>query len=583
MIYTKNHKMGYLFDPWEYLGPKRRKLMDESWAGLFRKGILNELPVNRIAPFFTAGFGRPTKELYTALGVLVIQQMHDLSDEETISQLAFNQQWHYALDITGESDEAKYLCPKTLWNMRTLVTDNELDDDLFNRTTDTLARVFNVDTSKQRIDSVHIKSNMRRLGRIGIVVKSMRKFLVNLKRKHRELFDTLEKELVDTYLPKEARSCFSMVKPSESERTLAKVSADLFDLVQRFRGQAEVTSLHSYQLLRRVLQEHCIVTEANDDTPALVSVKPSQEVPSHSLQNPSDPDAGYDGHKGQGYQVQIMETYCDQEDKEVKSKTLNLITHIEVEPAYESDAHALLPALESTKDRGLAPKEVLADALYGSDENCRAAEAMGVEVISPTMGSPKETALSLTDFNLSEQGEIISCPKGYAPVRIKTKKNRHRVAFNSEQCNTCPLITECPVRPGKKHHYLRFDDKALRVAQRRAKEQSREFKDRYRWRAGIEGSISTYDTRTRVKQLRVRGLKAVRFCATLKAVAINILRATAVRKAINASRGVLEGVSARLYPPFLVFKEHFGAIVERIRNIFNLRAHNYHFEIKMAA
>jgi len=222
MIYTKNHKAGYLFDPWEYLGPKRRKLMDESWAGLFRKEILNELPVDRIAPFFTAGFGRPTKELYTALGVLVIQQIHDLSDEETVSQLAFNQQWHYALDITGESDEAKYLCPKTLWNMRTLVTDNELDDDLFNRTTDTLARVFNVDTSKQRIDSVHIKSNMRRLGRIGIVVKSIHKFLVNLKRKRREIFDTLEKELVDTYLPKKARSCFSMVKPSESEEDSCK-------------------------------------------------------------------------------------------------------------------------------------------------------------------------------------------------------------------------------------------------------------------------------------------------------------------------------------------------------------------------
>lgn len=77
MIYTKDHKTGYLFDPWEYLGPKRRKLLDESWAGLFRKEILNELPVNEIAPFFTANFGRPTKELYTVLGVLVIQQMQD--------------------------------------------------------------------------------------------------------------------------------------------------------------------------------------------------------------------------------------------------------------------------------------------------------------------------------------------------------------------------------------------------------------------------------------------------------------------------------------------------------------------------
>jgi hypothetical protein len=31
-----------------------------------------------------------------------------------------------------------------------------------------------------------------------------------------------------------------------------------------------------------------------------VVVKPNKEVPSDSLQNPSDPDAGYCGHKGKG-------------------------------------------------------------------------------------------------------------------------------------------------------------------------------------------------------------------------------------------------------------------------------------------
>jgi len=34
-------------------------------------------------------------------------------------------------------------------------------------------------------------------------------------------------------------------------------------------------------------------------------------------------------------------------------------------------------------------------------------------------------------------------------------------------------------------------------------------------RAGIEATISQYDARTGVKNLRVRGFKAVRFCAVL--------------------------------------------------------------------
>ena len=49
-----------------------------------------------------------------------------------------------------------------------------------------LAQVFEVNIDKQRIDSVHIKSNMRRLGRIGIFSESIHKFLVNLKRSHQE-------------------------------------------------------------------------------------------------------------------------------------------------------------------------------------------------------------------------------------------------------------------------------------------------------------------------------------------------------------------------------------------------------------
>jgi len=286
MIHTKDHKTGYLFDPWDHLGPKRRKLMEQSWAGLFREHILQELPVNKIAPYFTEGFGRPTKELYMALGVIILQQSLDLTDDETLCQLAFSEQWHYALDITSPSDDATYMSPKTLWNMRKIVTDNELDSIIFNQTTDTLAKAFNVDISKQRLDSVHIRSNMRSLGRIRIFAVTqrldsvhirsnmrslgririfavtIRKFLVNLKRHHKKLFKMIDERFVDRYLLSgDASSCFSMVKPSESAKTLESVSSDLFELVQIFRDSTDIISMNSYKLMERVLKEQCIITQ----------------------------------------------------------------------------------------------------------------------------------------------------------------------------------------------------------------------------------------------------------------------------------------------------------------------------------
>ncbi len=152
MIRIKNHKQNELFDPWSFLSPKRRRLLDQSWAGFFKKHILCELPVGQLAPFFDQGFGRPTKELHTVLGVLVLQQSLDLTDVETVNQLAFNIQWHYALNITEESDSAKYFCEKTLWNMRSIAVENALEAILFEDITAKLADIFNVNTDKKRID-----------------------------------------------------------------------------------------------------------------------------------------------------------------------------------------------------------------------------------------------------------------------------------------------------------------------------------------------------------------------------------------------------------------------------------------------
>ena len=525
MIKVKNPNQLNIFDPWNFLTPKRRQMLDSGWPGLFREHILPSIPVNKVSAHFNETFGRPTKELYSTLGALILQQTFDFTDEETIQQYAFNIQWHYCLNISEESDNAKYISLKTLWNSRNIVAQNDLEDDIFKAGTEKLAQVFKVNIDKQRIDSVHIKSNMRRLGRIGIFSESIHKFLVNLKRGHLQQLDTIDKNIVDKYLCETTLGCFSRVKPSESKKTLTGVSKDLFDLIQQFKGCPEVASMYSYQLLERVLKEHCNLSNDKDNP---VELKKPKEICSDSLQNPSDPDATYSGHKGQGYQVQVMETFCDDEEK--REESLNLITHVQVEPAHKSDANALIPAIESAEKQNLKPKELTADSLYGSDDNCERAKEQEVELIAPTMGAVEEDKLSLADFQLSERGEVVACPRGNAPAKVK-KRKRVSIGFASQDCENCPNLVRCPVKKGKKYYYLRFTDKELRIARRRIYEQSDRFKDRYRWRAGVEATMSEYDRRTGVKHLRVRGLKAVRFCATLKALGINIFRAAALRAA----------------------------------------------------
>jgi hypothetical protein len=100
--------------------------------------------------------------------------LHDLTDAKVVEQLAFNLAWHYVLDIRNDSDV--YICKRSPRNYRRIVIDHGLDQLLFQNLTDELIKVFQVDTTQQRIDSTAIRSAMRLLNRVETVVEALSKF-----------------------------------------------------------------------------------------------------------------------------------------------------------------------------------------------------------------------------------------------------------------------------------------------------------------------------------------------------------------------------------------------------------------------
>ena len=530
MIYAKDHKTGNMFDPFSHLGPKRLKMLTDSWPGLFRAQVLPKLPVDLLSKHYARETGRPTKELSAMMGLVVLQQMKDLTDDEAVRQFAFNTEWHYALDITGESDAVAYICPKTLWNVRDVMSRHGLEEVVFASITGALAAYLEMETGKQRLDSTHIFSNMKHLGRIGLFVRTMKGFLKNLKRNHKQLYAEVDAGIIKRYMTRQGESGFAMVKPSNSAKRLEDLAADLFALVEQFKDVDAVAAMSSYHKLVRLLKEQCAVTRSENEG-AAIEVKPAKEIESDSMQNPSDPDAGYDAHKGQGYQAQVMETYSENGDAPC------LITHVAVEPAHAHDAHALIPAIESAAKHGFAAEEILADSLYGSDENIQDAAALGVRVISPVLGKVSEDKLGLDEFRMSEDEVVIACPQGRSPERITQKDEKVVALFALAACMACPCKGRCPAVEGKKGFYLRYERKQVRLAVRRAYEKTGEFKEKYRWRAGEEGTNSLAKQKTGLGKLRVRGMKAVRFAVTLKWLGVNIYRASAFKKANHGGNG----------------------------------------------
>jgi len=526
MFHVKNHKQHNIFDPWAHLGPKRRKLLNDSWAGLFQQKILPELPVDSLRKHYHDWNGRPTKELYSMIGLMILQQMHDFTDDQAVEQFCFNIQWHYALNITNFSDAASYVSHKSLWTMRDYLATDESYNEIFDTSLQTLTKLFDTDLSKQRMDSVHVKSNMRNLGRIGLFVRTIKKFLINLKRHHSNLLDQLDDSLTQRYLSKKGASLFAMVKPSESTRTLDQLAEDVFILTRHFAAVASVHDMSSFKLLVRLFEEQCVIENGSAEFSERRAVaRPNKEVPSDSLQNPSDPDAGYSSHKGQGYQVQVVENYTEGDDEQ-----LSLITYVAVESADNHDAASLLPALEKLKQQEMSPQEILADSLYGSDGNCeKALQEHDVIVTAPAMPGNQQK-MHLADFTIDTQGRIISCPQGIAPAKVNKTSSGFSAAFPATVCLECPVFKQCPVAKGRKACYYRYKNKDVRLARRRQHENTPSFREKYRYRAGVEATMSEFDRRTGVKHLRVRGMKAVCFAAVMKAIGLNILRASRYKK-----------------------------------------------------
>jgi len=111
-----------------------------------------------------------------------------------------------------------------------------------------------------------------------------------------------------------------------------------------------------------------------------------------------------------------------------------------------------------------------------------------------------------------------------------------------------------PVKQGKRHHHLCYEDKTMRIASRRAKEQTPEFKRKYRWRSGIKATMSGYDRITGVNRLRARELPVVKYRVKLKAIGVNLFRAIAVRNAWKGQEGPPKPGDPLLYRLMLVVK-----------------------------
>jgi len=512
-MFVKNNPQQSIFQSCVMMSDPLRKKLVASWAEVFRNEILPYIPEDAFAHLYCDDNGRPNFPIALLVGLGLIKELRNLTDAQLFEAFHFDLLVHHALGIaSGEVT----LSERTLYNFRARAAGDPAVLQVFESLTDRMISALALCTDVQRLDSTQVSSNMVHLSRLALFVQTLERFLAQLAAEHAA---RLPDAIQERYL--ERAGYFADATGANSRRRLGQAAQDVAFLVDRFEADPQVRDLPAYCLLVRLFREQCAVQTDNGER--VVVLKEPADIASDSLQAPSDPDATYSHHKGKGYQVQISET-CHPDNP------VELITHVAVEGAHESDHNALLPCIEATHKRGIGPNQLLADTVYSSGDNLVAAAEMGVDLVAPTPGTVDPDNLSLADFTFQDDSmDIAHCPEGHHPIcQGPNRKGDHQIVrFDAILCQACECAGSCPA--SKNNATLRFSIQDYALALSRAREQTAEFKQFYKLRSGVEATNAALKTAHGFAKLWTRGRDRVTFAVLMKTLALNFKRYARVR------------------------------------------------------
>ena len=264
-----------------WMPDESRERLKRTWPEIFRTQIMRIIPEDAFASLYHAFQGRPNFPVAILVGLSILKEMLDLTDEALMDSFRFDMRFHYALGLRLEETE---LAIRTLYNFRSRMVGSPAVAATFERVTDQIITILGLNTGEQRLDSSHIRSNMANLARLGLFIKTIEHFLASLKKSFPDRFEALPKAFKERY--GERPGHFGDVRGTQSQRRLNVVAKDLWSLVNRFRADDDVKKMRAYKLLERLLDEQCVVATDDQETP--VAVKESKGVVLDQPQNSDD-------------------------------------------------------------------------------------------------------------------------------------------------------------------------------------------------------------------------------------------------------------------------------------------------------
>jgi hypothetical protein len=501
---NKRHLQPLLISNVHDLPEKHQKRLEKSWAGVFYRELFCRLKEEPFTVLYADIPSRPNIPVNVLVGLETIKSGFGWSDEELYDHFVFDLQVRYALGYHDLKEGDFDL--RTLYNFRQRLSKYNREhgvnllEQAFVDITDQQIISLKLDTSKQRMDSTQIASNIMVMSRLQLLVEAFQRLYRCLSAEDQQHYAGL----FAPYLKGASGQYVYRIKGEEAtRRNIQQVGEAMHHVRTELEGRYEQEPV--FQVFRRFFEDNFQLTQAS------VRAKENREISSDCLQSCDDLEATF-RRKGEqeykGYVANLSQTCAP-------DNPVQLITNIQTAPNNVEDSDLLIDALPDLKDR-TGVKTLYTDGGYGSPEVDQVLQKQRVDLVATAIKGckpdPQKLTLGYFDIRLDEKGipNEITCPGGQTVrVRWGRKKGALVADFDRLSCEACPFhkSRQCRAKPGKrdKRFHLDFSLNEAYVARRRRLKQEHERSGR-NLRSAVEAAARSIKHPFSNSKLPVRGL-----------------------------------------------------------------------------
>ena len=497
MSFVKNDYQQMSFDdPYFSLTEREQKMLDRSWATQFADHIFPLIDEERFSVLYSDKASRPNTPVNVLVGALILKELRKQTDDEIFESLLFDVRYQRALHTTSFKEQPMSDTSLKRFRNRCLTYEMEHGVDLIHECitelSSEMAKLMNISGQIQRMDSMMVASNIKRLSRMELLYTCLSNFVIYL---HKHGHDDKLSGLEHYYDPNDMNAVIYHKREDPEEDRLQTILNDADGLLKACEGSFDEVA--QYQLLIRVIREQTI---RNEDGTLRLKKRTDGGMDSTVLQNPADPEATFRekaGKKNRGYAANITEDV---------GENGSIVTDYQFEQNNHSDTEFLDEHLDG-EVKTPEHRSLVADGAYASDELRKKAATKNIDLVTTDL-TGRETKDIYADFVFSQDGQsIITCPAGNKPVSGSYVKStgQCRASFNKRCCEDCPYKDKCNPKIGNRKAVVYVSAKQSERARIQRSMHTELFRIIARIRNGVETIPSILRRRYDLDRMPVRG------------------------------------------------------------------------------